>query len=112
MAANKSENPVKRASSAKTAKAKTASAKTNKTAKTAKTAKAETASAKSSSKTTGTSVKLTAAEKKLVELYRAADAETKKRALKVLKGEGSEASDMLKNVLSGAISQMIKNSTK
>lgn len=39
------------------------------------------------STTSTTSMKLTAAEKKLVEAYRAADSDEKKAALKVLKGE-------------------------
>lgn len=44
---------------------------------------------KKSTKTTAstTSVKLTATEKKLVEAYRSADSDTRKAALKVLKGE-------------------------
>ena len=55
-------------------------------------------SKKSSSKT---SMQLTAAEKKLVELYRAADSDTKKSALKVLKGENSLAGDLLESLLGG-----------
>lgn len=47
-------------------------------------------------------LELTAAEKKLVELYRAADADTKKAALKVLKGEKDTGSDLL-NTLLGAV---------
>lgn len=49
-------------------------------------------------------VQVTAAEKKLLELYRAADSETKKAALKVLKGEkdGDTGSDVL-NTLLGAL---------
>ena len=46
---------------------------------------------------------LTSAEKKLVELYRAADAETKKKAVAVLKGESSEMSDILTSLLGGAM---------
>ena len=42
---------------------------------------------------------LTAAEKKLVELYREADSETKKKAVAVLKGEGSDASGILASLL-------------
>ncbi|MBE6922684.1 MAG: helix-turn-helix domain-containing protein [Ruminococcaceae bacterium] len=57
-----------------------------------------TSSKKSSSKT---SMQLTAAEKKLVELYRAADSDTKKSALKVLKGENSLAGDLLESLLGG-----------
>ena len=65
-------------------------------------AKKTTASKSSSSKTATaktTSVKLTATEKKLVDLYRAADADTRKAALKVLKGEDSAAEDILENLL-------------
>ncbi len=56
-------------------------------------------SAKTSSKpssSSGTSMKLTATEKKLVELYRAADAETKKEAMSLLKGEKN---DLLEGLL-------------
>ena len=42
---------------------------------------------------------LTAAEKKLVELYREADSETKKKAVAVLKGEGGDASGILASLL-------------
>ena len=65
-------------------------------------AKKTTTSKSSSSKTSTaktTSVKLTATEKKLVDLYRAADADTRKAALKVLKGEDSAAEDILENLL-------------
>ena len=48
-----------------------------------------------------TELKLTAAEKKLVELYRAADKNTKDAAVKVLKGEQLEGS-LLSTLLSGA----------
>ena len=48
-----------------------------------------------------TELKLTAAEKKLVELYRAADKNTKDAAVKVLKGEQLE-SGLLSTLLSGA----------
>ena len=61
------------------------------------TTKKSTAATKSSAKTA--SIKVTAAEKKLVELYRAADSDTKKSALKVLKGEDNTAEDILENLL-------------
>lgn len=54
-----------------------------------------------------TSMKLTATEKKLVELYREADADTKKSALKLLKGENSSESilddimDAVQDILEG-----------
>ncbi len=75
-------NAAKKTTSSSTTK-KTASKTTSKTTSTAKT----------------TSVKLTATEKKLVELYRAADSDTRKAALKVLKGEENTAEDIIENLL-------------
>ncbi len=86
----KSASAAKSGSAAKTAKS--SSSKTS-TAKTAKSSSAKTSTAKaaksSSSKTAST--KLTAAEKKFLELYRKADADTKKAAEEVLKGEKDDA---------------------
>ncbi len=48
-------------------------------------------------------LKLTAAEKKLVELYRAADKNTKEAAVKVLKGEKTGADGILGSILGGAV---------
>ena len=48
-----------------------------------------------------TSMKVTAGEKKLVELYRAADSNTKKAALKVLRGGDTDV--LIQNVLENAI---------
>lgn len=57
----------------------------------------------------GSSMKITAAEKKLVELYRAADSETKKAAVKVLKGENSsDFGDLFNNLLGSAVSSFLK----
>ncbi len=66
-------------------------------------------SGKSSSAKTGTGktasaagdLKLTAAEKKLVNLYRKADAETKKAAMDLLAGESSSLMDILGSLLGG-----------
>ncbi len=46
------------------------------------------------------SMKVTATEKKLVELYRAADSNSKKNALKLLRGDGASAlaEDLFENV--------------
>ena len=46
---------------------------------------------------------LTAAEKKLVELYRAADSDTKKKAVAVLKGEQGDTGDILTSIIGTAI---------
>ena len=47
-------------------------------------------------------LKLTAAEKKLVELYRAADKTTRDAAVKVLKGEKTGVDGILGSILGGA----------
>ena len=84
--------------SATTAK-KTATKKTTSAAK--KPATKKTTSKKSTS--TGSSVKATATEKKLLELYRAADSDTKKAAMALLKGEKSQ--------LGGILDEILKNKT-
>ena len=61
-------------------------------------AKVSSGSKKTSNKS---SMQVTAAERKLVELYRAADADTRKDALKVLKGQDSLADDILEALLEG-----------
>lgn len=83
--------------------AKKAAAPAKKTATTAKkttTAKKATTTAKKTAATAGkNAVELTAAEKKLIELYRAADSDTKKKAVAVLKGEQADAGGILANLL-------------
>lgn len=73
--------------------------------------KTSSASSKTSS-SSGTSVKLTAAEKKLVELYRAADADTKKAAVSLLKGETPAAGDILSSLISSAAEMLGKKDKK
>ena len=90
------------ASAGKTASTGKASAKKPAAGKTASTAK-KTGAAKSS-------MQLTAAEKKLVELYRKADADTKKEVMKLLKGTGDDASELLTSLLSNAMSMFGKRS--
>jgi len=64
------------------------------------TAKKTTAAKKSSSSSSAkSSIKVTAAEKRLVELYRDADAETKKAALKLLRGEEDDSDSLLEDIL-------------
>lgn len=71
-------------------------------------AKGSSGSAKTSAKSSsGTSMKLTATEKKLVELYRAADASTKKEAMNLLKGEKS---DLLEGLLGSLLGGNKKDS--
>ena len=79
--------------------------KTGSGKKTAASAKktGSTASGKTSAKKTEEEFKLTAGEKKLVELYRAADKTTKENAVKLLKGEKVESSGLLDSLLGGAM---------
>lgn len=59
-------------------------------------AKGSTAKKTSSSKT---SMQVTATEKKLVQLYRDADADTKKKAMNILKGENSLKEEIFEGLL-------------
>jgi len=81
------------------------SAKKASTSTTAK--KAATTSKKTASASSKSALELTAAEKKLVELYRAADAETKKKALAILKGEQTDAADLLSSLLGNAFDNIL-----
>ena len=87
---------------ATTAKKTTAAKKPAAAAKkiTAKKSAAATKKRTAAKKTTsGTSMKVTATEKKLVELYRGADADTKKAALAILKGEKAQTGGILDTIL-------------
>ena len=90
--------------SAKTATAakKTTSAKTAAASKKTTTAKKPAAAAKAPSSTTA----LSAAEKKLIELYRTAESDNKKLATRILKGDKLELGDVLPMLMSsGAIGE-------
>ena len=88
------------------AKGSTASAKKTETVKKTAAKKTETAKKTTSAKKTTAAKKtesakkseteLTAAEKKMLEAYRAASADAKKNALKLLKGEDLEFADIMK----------------
>ena len=62
-------------------------------------AKGSSSSSSKKSTASKSSMQVTAVEKKLVELYRKADAKTKKEALEILKGEDSLAGDLLESLL-------------
>ena len=91
-----------------TTNAKATSGKTS-TAKrsSAKSPSAKTSTARTTGSTSGqSSVKVTAAEKKLLELYRAANSDTKKAAVALLKGEKLDT-DSDKTVLDGLLNTAI-----
>ncbi|MBQ4187451.1 MAG: helix-turn-helix transcriptional regulator [Firmicutes bacterium] len=81
---------------------------TTKTSSSSKTTTSKTSSSKTSSSSSGTSVKVTATEKKLLELYRAADSDTKKAAMSLLKGEEPEGNDILSSLLQSAVGKLMK----
>ena len=54
---------------------------------------------KTTTASTGASVKVNTTEKKLLELYRAADADTKKAAMALLKGEKAQLTDIIGSIL-------------
>ena len=88
------------AAKATTAKKTTSTAKKTETAKKTTTAKKTDAAKKTTTakKTTAkkADAELTAAEKKMLEAYRAASADAKKTALKILKGEDMELAEIMK----------------
>lgn len=95
---------------AKGTTAKTSSPKTSST----KTTSSKSTSTKSTSTANTTSMKVTATEKKLVELYRAADSDTKKAAMNLLKGkeEGGELSDLLSTLVKNFTGEDTSKTTK
>lgn len=106
MATTAKKPAAKKTTAKKPAAKKTAAAKKT-TAKKTSTAK----------KTTGTSLKLTATEKNLVELYRDASASTKKEAMEVLKADKKPNDSLIEAVLSNkdlkkVLTDMVKTGLK
>ena len=87
-------------SSGTAASGKTASGKTSSgTTASGKTTSGKTTSGKT---TSGNTEQVTATEKKLLELYRAADSDKKKAVMSLLKGETQTASEMISSLLDGS----------
>ena len=84
--------------------------KTGKTGKTGSSSSSHTSQThvSGSSSASSSSVKVTAAEKKLLDLYRKADADTKKSVMKLLKGEKNQTEDMLGSLLGTAMDMFSK----
>ena len=103
-----SQKTAAKTTAAKTTAAKTTAAKTS-SAKTtaAKTSSAKTSSAKTGSTAAKNELTLTASEKKLVELYRAADSDTKKAAVALLKGEETATGGSLLESLLGSAAGLL-----
>ena len=75
----------------------------------AKGSSGKSSTSKTATSTAGkTSIKVTATEKKLIELYRKADAQTKKEAMNVLKGQEGAMDDVLESIMDSVQSMMGK----
>jgi len=80
----------------------TSAAKTQKKTETKKT----TAAKKKTTSSGKSSMQVTATEKKLVELYREAEAETKKQVMKLLKGEETDSESVLEDILETVVEML------
>ena len=80
--------------------AKKTSSSSSKKTSTSSSKKTSSSSKSSSSKS---SMQVTSTEKKLVELYREADSDTKKSVMSILKGEEPSKEDILQNILGTAV---------
>lgn len=87
-------------SAGKTASGKKTSSTTSSGKSSSAKTSSKTSSKKTSSKTQEAELKLTAAEKKLVQAYRKADSTTKKTAMNILEGNGS-VTDILTTMIAG-----------
>lgn len=96
--ASTAKGTASRSTAAKGSTAKSTSAKST-TAKTTAAKKTTAAGKNSASSGTQSSMKVTAAEKKLVELYREADAETRKQVMRLLKGEDDGSNSLIGDIL-------------
>lgn len=95
---------VTQASLINAAKGSSSGKKTSSAAK--KTSSGSKKTSSSSSSSSKTSMKVSSTEKKLVELYRAADSETKKAAMKLLKDEETSKEDILNSILETAVEML------
>lgn len=103
---------VTQASLINAAKEESGTAKKTTTKKTTTTTKKTTTTTTKKAKTpsnANTSMKVTATEKKLIEAYRLADSDAKKRAMSVLKGETSDIADVVEDVLGDMLGGILGN---
>lgn len=74
----------------------------------AKKTSGKSSTAKKATAKTKDEMDLTASEKKLVELYRAADSDTRKAAVSLLKGEKNDLQEMLGSLLGDTLKNFLK----
>ena len=84
----------------------TTTTKTTKTTTTTKTTK--TSEKPKTPSNANKTMKVTATEKKLIEAYRLADSDAKKRAMSVLKGESTDVADVVEDVLENLLGGVLK----
>lgn len=75
---------------------------------TAKTTTKTTAKTTTSSTASKSSMQVTASERKLVELYRAANSDTKKMVTRLLKGETDTATELISSLVGGTVEKLMK----
>lgn len=94
--------------SAKTTAKKTTASSAKKTGQTAKKTTAKKPATAKKTSSSASRIQVTATEKKLVELYRNADSDTKKAAIALLKGEKTQTGNILSSILedSGLINNL------
>ena len=96
---------------AKEEKGATGSKSTTSTKKSTSTTKKTTATTEKKAKTpsnANTSMKVTSTEKKLIEAYRLATSDNKKRAMSVLKGEETDIANVVEDVLEDLVGGLLK----
>ena len=101
---NAAKEPAKKTTAKKTTAKKIVSAKKSTTDKDEE----KKSTAKKTSAAAGSTMKLTAAEKKLVQLYRDADSDTKKEVLKLLSPEEESDDNPLLDVLGDILGGLLK----
>lgn len=100
-AAKESTYGEKKTTSSSSKKTTTSSSKKTTSSSSKKTTSSS--SKKTTSSSSKSSMQVTSTEKKLVELYREADSDTKKSVMSLLKGEEPSKEDILQNILGTAV---------
>lgn len=86
----------------------TKSTKTTKTSTTKSTSSKTTTAKPKTPSNANKTMKVTATEQKLIEAYRLADSDAKKKAMSVLKGETTDVADVVEDVLENLLGGVLK----
>lgn len=85
-----------------------AAKKSTYTAKTTAKTTTKTTTTRTTSTASKSTMQVTASERKLVELYRAANSDTKKMVTRLLKGETDTASELISTLVGGTVEKLMK----